>query len=410
MTGSLGRPAGPIQRVAGLVAALLVAGCYGGPGGSAQPSYSPTAVPSSAATSSPQPFSAAPSAGPTPSTATGLLLVFSAPGPGPEATPQTAALLGTSDGVVVDLGRAQEASWTHDGRGVHLVRPGDSCVPQLLTVAPDGKLRSSVSAGLRSEDWSFVWSPDDRSVAFLRYHDGPPPKMCGSMGGTYAPEMTVTDIMVMAANGSGQRLIVAGGWPSHVAWSPDGSRIAFLDPVPPVDMGYRGRLAVVDVATGSIRRLTETLEDPDQVMWAPDGQTVLIRYAASGSYRLGAVDSATGRLTDVLSIAEGTQALALSPDGSRVAAGVWLFPGSDLFVGNVRTGSVTTVALTDIEAFGRPSWSPDGTWVALSWSATGTAGDWTRGIDVMTLDGRDRRTVPGSVPFELVSWQPEAAS
>ena len=81
---------------------------------------------------------------------------------------------------------------------------------------------------------------------------------------------------------------------------------------------------------------------------------------------------------------------AISPDVTRVA---YTDPqGSGLFVATVRDG--TTLRIADVSA--TPAWSPDGRWIAYGFA---------NGIEVVSSDGRLRRTLPGaSVQLGHHAW------
>lgn len=52
------------------------------------------------------------------------------------------------------------------------------------------------------------------------------------------------------------------------AWSPDGSRIAYLDP--------DAQLQIVDLASGRVQQAHERLNEPGRPSWAPDGRAVVM--------------------------------------------------------------------------------------------------------------------------------------
>lgn len=393
---------------ASLFSAMLLAACASGPGSSFEQGSSSPAAPSAGAPSISPTSSPSPGPTQTPLANADLLLALRAPSDNPDS----AVLIDSTTGGLVDLGRADEVSWSGDGSALHVVRQGAECVPSLRTVRTDGAVIKTVTSGLRSEDRAFAWSPDGLQVAFLRFHNGPPPRMCGSMGGTYPAEELVTDVVAMAVDGSAQRVLVPGGWPRDLAWSPDGSRIAFLENVPPQDAN-QSRLSIVDVSTGSVRHLTEALDWLDSLAWSPDGREIRVRYPVAGtdSYHVAAVDPVSGVLHDLFIVASGSHELSWSPDGSLAAVAFDVADSGDAIVGGdvevwtAASATKTPLQLGDVQSFGEPpAWSSDGTWLAFS--RVEASGSGFGGIDIVSADGVSRRHVPDSAGYVLVSWQP----
>ncbi len=261
-----------------LSAGLLVAGCSTAaspgatstPGSAAAESVRPTATPGPATAVPTIPQTPTPS--PTTPAPSGELLVFRNPDPWePYGYVWAVAADGTN---LRKLGAAVEASWSADGRRVHLVAPGPDCVPSLVTETPDGSGRVVVSRGLRSLDSGFAWSPDERQVAFLRFRDGPPPKMCGSQGGTYGP--LVIDLWVMQADGSSARVVVRdfplSGLRSF-GWSPDSSRIAYFPKPDASGTPSAVTVNLVRVADGQRSQSATAVlaSSANGLTWSPDG-------------------------------------------------------------------------------------------------------------------------------------------
>lgn len=124
-------------------------------------------------------------------------------------------------------------AWSPDGRLIAYSSVDDSGATWV--VAPDGTNRRRLSSYLTQLEWS----PDSRSIAAIQDPPG---------SGDEA-------LVVLAADGSGQRELRAGSTPT---WSPDGSALAFADRGAP-SAGEIGRIA----ADGSDRRvLTRTTAQP----------------------------------------------------------------------------------------------------------------------------------------------------
>src|SRR6266550_3391120 len=130
------------------------------------------------------------------------------------------------------------------------------------------------------------------------------------------------DIVVINADGSGERTILNDGFPG--AWSPDGNRIV---------VAWDDGLYVINAdGSGLVRVL-----GPDFVTdWSPDGRQLMIVSNRDGDYELYATPldgSPVTKLTD--NTADDNAGTGWSPDGSRIAFDSDLDgPDRDIFVMN----------------------------------------------------------------------------
>ncbi|WP_433237057.1 S9 family peptidase [Streptosporangium sp. CA-135522] len=158
-------------------------------------------------------------------------------------------------------------------------RESDENRSEIWLVAPGAEPRR-LTGGPR--DSSPRWSPDGRSLAFLRPVDGKP------------------QIHLLPLDGGEPRVLTAASLGAGAAvWSPDGTRIAYgaphgdPDPHAPVvadRLGYKAdgtgllrgltvHLSVVDVATGQTRQITSGDFHAGEPSWSPDGRR--LAFAAS---------------------------------------------------------------------------------------------------------------------------------
>ena len=176
---------------------------------------------------------------------------------------------------LTDLAVPSQPALSPDGdRVVYVLRTLDAAedrnVDQLWTVPTSGGTPRRLTTG--NADTSPAWSPDGSRIAFVR--DGQI-HLLATDGGE--PEQ-VTDLPLGA------------GAP---VWSPDGARLAFTAPVDPGSAGplvadrldyqadgsgmfgaVRSQVHVVDLASGECRQVTDGTEHAGAPAWSPDGTTI----------------------------------------------------------------------------------------------------------------------------------------
>ena len=148
--------------------------------------------------------------------------------------------------------------------------------------APEGSLDTvdvrsgerSLLARLPDEDWDLtedvLWSPDGAHIAVLIR------KASNEAGRLY----------VMDADGSNIRVVADDYDPLGLAWSPDGTRLAFGEGSE-ADGDVRIRVATMDGAApaeiGSVPFLGCTYNYECTLTWSPDGSQIAFRKAESGA-------------------------------------------------------------------------------------------------------------------------------
>ncbi|MBN1884738.1 MAG: PD40 domain-containing protein [Candidatus Krumholzibacteriota bacterium] len=209
-----------------------------------------------------------------------------------------------------------------------------------------------------------AWSPDGSRIAFV--HD--------------------RDLFTIAADGSDPRQLTTGGgclWPD---WSSDGSRIACSF----------GGIRIFDAGTGEelFRK-----DGPHGISWSPDDRL----FVFVGDNEWGSSQGAlwTYDMTSDVMTPLGTPhgyywELAWSPDGSRIACAHRsndASAGCDIWI--VDAGGGNPLRLTD-GGGGEPCWSPDGSRIAYVRYAIREYTPANGTIWIMNADGTGQRQLTAS--------------
>lgn len=253
--------------------------------------------------------------------------------------------------------------------------------------APAPWLVNQDGSGLRQvADASFHdgarWSPDGERIAYIS--SGTPETLPSGM---FSSEVFIYQV----ENGQVEQATTSQGLKKSLAWSPDGTKIAFGG-FPPDR--YEPALFIVDLSSGVERRLA-SIPDAADVLWHPNGETIIFEAEEAGT--LGYINVADGSIDYVrLSLAYLTASLVLSPDGKQLAFTCWPAIGEDAGVCTATVDSATSRLVTQPGAL--PDWSPDGAHLTFAGES---------GIYIIPATGGEPQYVrPGRHP----AWQPAGFS
>lgn len=175
-----------------------------------------------------------------------------------------------------------QPAWSIDGRKIAFTSDRDGSA-NIYSMNADGSSATRLTAHAAPMEVGFAaWSPDGTRIAYVEWLCNPPPDGCA--GSTE----------IMNADGSGDHGVVAGG--GRLAWSPDGARIAFgAGQILVLFLDEPGRIDLIDPGIGG---------QHVEPAWSPDGTR--IAFASTGCYTCSTTDiyvmSADGsgvvRLTD----------------------------------------------------------------------------------------------------------------
>jgi Tol biopolymer transport system component len=184
----------------------------------------------------------------------------------------------------------------------------------ICTVRRDGANQLRLTSKLPTTNPA--WSPDGRHIAFTRNEDI----------GEYTT-LSADDVFVMDADGSDVEQLTAdqvGVHSGQPAWSPDGTRIAFVRgaSVPTALVVRPGSVFVMYADGSDVQRLTRGWLDA-RPAWSPDGREIAFSRSkrfASSSRAIWVMDADGGRLRELTHAAKSLDgAPAWSPDGARIA-------------------------------------------------------------------------------------------
>lgn len=172
-------------------------------------------------------------------------------------------------------------------------------------------------------------------------------------------------------------------WPVRdLAWSPDGSHVAFARFR--TDLVDSANIWVADADGANPRLLTQDMGMQYNPAWSPDGRTlVYVAGKGYGTYELYTI-SVEGSQPHRLTTNDAHEFLpAWSPDGVHIAFASDRTGDYEIWV--MRADGTGWKPLTRSPGLDtRPAWSPDGRWIAFTSNRSGRLQVW-----VMRADGSD---------------------
>jgi serine/threonine protein kinase/Tol biopolymer transport system component len=167
-------------------------------------------------------------------------------------------------------------------------------------------------------DSSFGYSPDGRSIAFLRNSGGEGQSL------VIADQDGSGERVLTSRRAADKRQFVVSRPGLGPVWSPDGGRIAVagLD----TTGEYRAEIVLVDAGTGAQERLGDDVWlRTSGLAWAPDGGVIVTGTLRGGVFKqqVWRIDAATGELSRITNDTSDYYGVSLTADGGALASVQW---------------------------------------------------------------------------------------
>ena len=230
---------------------------------------------------------------------------------------------------------------------------------EVYVINPDGSGQTNLTKNTVSDSQP-AWSPDGTKIAFISSRNE-------------NPELYRPDVYVMNADGSAQtRLTNNTANESGPTWSPDGTKIAF-------ERFYE--LWVMNADGTGETRLTNNAASDYAPSWSPDGTKIAFESDRDENAEVYVMNADGSGQTNISNNAARDYQPAWSPDGTKIAFTRF----TQVYVMNADgTGQTRLTNSSAIDS--APAWSPDGTKIAFNSDVTGsdiTAAE----VYVMNADG-----------------------
>ena len=283
--------------------------------------------------------------------------------------------------------------WSPDGSTDRLCKRSQRLVP-LCGGQTYGRNLSRLLQFPHRSPVNMAWSPDGSHIAFNTHVD--------RRMQVFVVDVATARLWQVTENASSQ---------PHLEWSPDGSRIAFNGTIQGLTDGSsapREAAFIVDKDGANLQQLSQAFGGREPV-WSPDGSQIAFTQYEEGALSDLFVSYADGtnprRLTNTR---HGVYGLAWSPDGWKIAFKSVIAGGWEISVAAVDDADVRRLTHGSHLSVTDPVWSPDGRYIAFGFLPAGTSSrqeQWEIAV-VNTDDGRVVRITDNQYEDGRPVWSP----
>lgn len=190
--------------------------------------------------------------------------------------------------------------WSPDGERIAFLANDKDAKRQIWIMPRAGGDARRVTDATRGVQ-QFAWSPDGSQLAFVTADELPKNEDKNNLAYELGDDDYLTregaassHVWVIGSNGGDARRVTNGPWslpvahppgpaPSPLAWSPNGKTLAITQrKTAHIGIPNQNRIALVDVASGSVTRVTTRDQDEAQPVFSPDGKSIAYWHSHEG--------------------------------------------------------------------------------------------------------------------------------
>jgi Tol biopolymer transport system component len=213
-------------------------------------------------------------------------------------------------------------------------------------------------------------------IAFISNYGGEAGIYLMDLDGSNPPRNLNADNLTRLTQGSAQYCCLA--------WSPDGSKIAFSSGEENWD------IYVMNADGSGETRLTMNGRNNLSPSWSPDGERIVFSSGASGNSEIYVMNPDGSEQTRLTNNDMFNSAPAWSPHGTKIAYEAHdnniSSSMEEIYVMNADSSDPIQLTSNDVQDF-EPAWSPDGTKIAYSTTLSHNKEDYNPDIYIMNYDG-----------------------